>query len=43
MRRKTEKDLGVIFDKDLSFHTHIQQSINKANQMIGLIKRTFTA
>ena len=37
-----EKDLGVIFDKDLSFDTHIQKSINKANQMIGLIKRTFS-
>ena len=37
-----EKDLGVIFDKDLSFDTHIQKSINKANQMIGLIKRSFS-
>ena len=37
-----EKDLGVIFDKDLTFDTHIQNSINKANQMIGLIKRTFS-
>ena len=33
-----EKDLGVIFDEDLSFDTHIQKSINKANQMMGLIK-----
>ena len=37
-----EKDLGVIFDKDLSFDTHIQKCINKANQMTGLIKRTFS-
>jgi len=37
-----EKDLGVVFDKNLSFDTHIQNSINKANKMIGLIKRTFT-
>ena len=37
-----EKDLHVIFDKDLSFDTHIQKNINKANQMIGLIKRTFS-
>ena len=37
-----EKDLGVIFDEDLSFDTHIQKSINKANHMIGLIKRTFS-
>jgi len=37
-----EKDLGVVFDRNLSFDTHIQNSINKANKMIGLIKRTFT-
>ena len=37
-----EKDLGVIFDKDLSFDTHVQKCIKKANQMIGLIKRTFS-
>ena len=36
-----EKDFSVIFDKDLSFDTHIQKCINKANQMTGLIKRTF--
>ena len=39
---KEEKDLGVIFDPQLSFDTHINKAINKANQMIGLIKRTFT-
>ena len=37
-----EKDLGVIFDKYLSFDAHIQNSINKANSMIGIIRRTFT-
>ena len=37
-----ENDLGVIFNKDLSFDTHIQRCINKAYQMIGLIKRTFS-
>ena len=37
-----EKDLGVIFDKSFSFHVHIQSRINKANKMIGIIKRTFT-
>ena len=36
-----EKDLGVIFNMSLNFDTHIQNSINKANKMIGLIKRTF--
>ena len=39
-----EKDLGVIFYKYLLFeaHNHIQNSINKANSMIGIIRRTFT-
>ena len=37
-----EKDIGVIFDKYLSFDAHIQNSINKANSMIGIIRRTFT-
>ena len=37
-----EKDLGVIFDKDLSFDAHIQNSIIKVNSMIGIIRRTFT-
>ena len=37
-----EKDLGVIFDKYLSFDAHIKNSINKANSMIGIIRRTFT-
>jgi hypothetical protein len=37
-----EKDLGVIFDRDLSFDRHIAHVVNKANQVIGIIKRTFT-
>ena len=37
-----EKDLGVIFDQHLSFETHIQAAINKANKVLGIIKRTFT-
>ena len=39
---ETEKDLGVTFDKDLSFDPHIDRVVNKANQMIGIIKRTFS-
>ena len=39
---KEEKDLGVLFDKHLSFDAHIQNSFNKANSMIGIIRRTFT-
>ena len=36
-----ERDLGVVFDQALSFDTHIHNSVNKANKMLGLIKRTF--
>ena len=37
-----EKDLVVIFDENLLFDSHIQSIINKSNQMIGIIRRTFT-
>ena len=37
-----EKDLGIIFDTNFSFDVPIQSCINKANKMIGIIKRTFT-
>lgn len=36
-----EKDLGVVFDNLLNFDLHIQKAVNKANQMLGVIKRTF--
>jgi endonuclease/exonuclease/phosphatase family metal-dependent hydrolase len=37
-----EKDLGVTFDNKLSFDTHIVNIVNKANQMLGIIRRNFT-
>ena len=37
-----EKHIGVIFDENLSFDAHIQSTINKANSMTGIIRRTFT-
>jgi hypothetical protein len=37
-----EKDLGVTFDPKLTFDQHIKNVINKANSMLGIIKRTFT-
>ena len=37
-----EKDLGVYFDCNLSFDRHIQQAITKSNQIIGMIKRSFS-
>jgi len=35
------KDLGVWFDEKLSFREHIQDKINKAYVMLGIIKRYF--
>ena len=35
------RDLGVVFDTDLKFRQHISNSINKANRITGLIRRTF--
>ena len=43
MKCTEEKDLAVIFDKDLIFDTHsVQSAINKANSMLGIIRRTFS-
>ena len=38
-----EKDLGVIFDKDLKFTPHVNQIVMKANRVLGTIKRTFAS
>ena len=35
------KDLGVTIDSNLTFESHIQEKVNKANRMVGLIRRTF--
>ena len=37
-----EKDLGVVFDTELTFDEHITSKVNKANAIMGLIRRTFT-
>ena len=37
-----EKDLGVKFDASLSFSKHVSMIANKANQIVGIIRRTFT-
>ena len=36
------KDLGVIVDSELSFEEHISNKIQKANAIVGLIRRSFT-
>ena len=37
-----EKDLGVTFDFELSFEEHITTKIQKANAIVGLIRRSFS-
>ena len=36
-----EKDIGVYVDPHLTFEKHMSTQINKANQMVGLIRRSF--
>ena len=38
---KSFKDLGVTISKDLSWDNHISITVNKANNLLGLIKRSF--
>ena len=35
------RDLGVLIDERLAFSNHIQDKINKAYAMLGVIKRNF--
>ena len=37
-----EKDPGMIFDNNLKFSSHIIKQANKANQLMGLIRRSYT-
>ena len=37
---KSFKDLGVTVSKDLSWDNHISITVNKANNLLGLIKRS---
>ena len=37
-----EKDLGVLVDDELEFDKHIRAIVNKANRVLGMIKRGFT-
>ena len=37
----SEKDLGVMVDDELKFHVHAAAATKKANQMLGVIKRTY--
>ena len=37
-----EKDLGVVMDSNLNFEDHIISKVNKANSIMGLIRRSFS-
>ena len=37
----SEKDIGVTFDSNMKFNIHISNIVKKANQRLGLIRRTF--
>jgi len=35
------KDLGIAFEVKLNFGLHISEKVNKANSILGIIKRNF--
>ena len=37
-----EKDLGVNVDANLTFEHHVEIVVNKANRMLGMIRRAYT-
>jgi hypothetical protein len=37
---ESEKDIGVTMDEKHSFDKHISEKVNKANSIIGIIRRT---
>jgi len=37
-----KKDLGIWTDPSLKFSVHIAYAVKKANQILGLIRRSFT-
>ena len=39
---ESEKDLGIWSDPSLKFSVHVRNAVNKANQILGLIRRSFT-
>lgn len=41
METTLEKDLGIWFNSDLKSSDHVAKAISKANQILGLIRRTF--
>ena len=37
-----ERDLGVLVDSELNFSKHTTQQVNKANRIMGLVRRSYT-
>ena len=37
-----ERDLGVHVDPGLIFNKHVEQTVNKANRLLGLVRRDYT-
>ncbi len=35
--------MGVLIDDELKFHKHVSAAVSKANQTLGIVKRTFDA
>ena len=40
-KTSSEKDIGVVIDSKLSFEDHIVEKVNKANIILGVIRRSF--
>jgi len=38
---ESHKDLGILFDNQLKFHSHTTNISNKANRLLELIRRSF--
>ena len=36
-----ERDLGIIMDSELKFHTHVASAVLKASRVLAIIRRTF--
>ena len=35
------RDLGVIIDSDMKFHSHVSSAVSRANQVLSLISKSF--
>jgi hypothetical protein len=41
-KTEQEKDLGVVVDSHLTFENHMIEKVNKANRIMGVIRRSYT-